>query len=71
MQCADTDDPVYMRLSGSKGQTDWKLLYTGKHGLLRGYKQQFYVTTDDVGTVSKLELRISGYNGWDMWRVSL
>ena len=64
---AGTINPVYIRLSGSKGLTDWRLL--SKNGFKAGYWQKFYVKTVDVGTVNKMELRISGSDGWDMYKV--
>ena len=64
---AGTNHPVYIRLTGSRGdKTDWRLIT--KTDFKRGI-QNFFLKTVDVGTVNKVELHISGNDGWDMMKV--
>ena len=59
---------MYIKVGGSKGESDWKLL---RQGFKQGTRIQLGVITDDVGEVSYLKFGSHTPDNWYLDRAFL
>jgi len=69
---ADTDNWVYLSLSGTRGKTkEVGLDVPGKNDMMKGATDTHVLTFPDVGTIECAQFRIKGTDGWDVESVEI